>query len=289
MNLAQLRALVAVADAGGFTKAAATLGLTQSGVSHVVAALERELQLPLVTRTRGGVRLTVHGQLIIGHAREAVARVERISEVAATATRRRRRRIRVATFPSAGQLLPSLIAAYAVRLPEVAVVLLEGSDAEVRTWLDDRLVDAGVVADLDGGSAAEAYGVVLHRDRMLAVVEPGHPLAGQPSVQLAELADDPFLLSDNGCEPLLRRLYEDAGEPLQPQRRIRDMATLLALVREQLGVTVVPELSLTGAQGLVAIPLDPPAHRVLRLVPADPDDADLAVRTLLTVATAAAG
>ncbi|MEU6073478.1 LysR family transcriptional regulator [Micromonospora sp. NPDC047074] len=284
MNLAQLRALVAVVDTGGFTRAAATLGLTQSGVSHVVASLERELQLPLLSRTRDGVRLTAHGRQIIGHAREVVQRTERITEIAVAATDQHRRRLRLAAFPSAAQLLPAVIAAFAQQLPDVTVVLLEGSDSEVRAWLDDKLVDAGVIAHLDDDTAPGSGGVVLHRDRMLAVVDPDHPLAGQPTLTLADLADDPFLMSDNGCEPLLRRMYDAAGQPLRPHRRVRDMATLLALVREQLGVTVVPELSLTGAQALAAIPISPPAHRVLRLVPADTDPVDATVRALLDVA-----
>jgi len=288
MNLAQLRALVAVVDTGGFTKAAETLGLTQSGVSHVVASLERELQLPLVSRTRGGVRLTDHGRRIIGHAREVVHRTARIAEVAAAATGERRRRLRLAAFPSAGHLLPAVVAAFGHALPDVTVVLLEGSDAEVRAWLDDKLVDAGVVADLHGDAAAGGDGVVLHRDRMVAVVDPDHPLAGEPALTLADLADDPFLLSDNGCEPILRRMYHAAGLSLRPHRRVRDMATLLALVREQLGVTIVPELALTGAHALTAIPIVPAAHRVLRLVPADADPVDSTVRTLLDVARDAA-
>lgn len=285
MNLAQLRSFVSVIEEGGFTQAANTLGLTQSGVSHAVASLERELGLALVSRARGRVQLTAHGELIIGHARDVVRRVDRIAEEAAAAVGRHQGRLRVAGFPSAGQLLPAVIAELGRRLPEVTVVLLEGSDIEVRGWLDDGVIDVGVVAELLGchPSVEAAAGVLLCEDRMVAVLSPDHPLAGQADVTLTDLTDDPFLLSDSGCEPLLRQMHEAAGIELRPRRRVRDMSTLLALVREQLGVTVVPELSLTGVHGLIAVPVTPAARRALRLIPADPDDITATVRVLLDI------
>lgn len=58
-----------------------------------------------------------------------------------------------------------------------------------------------------------------------------------------------------------------AGLPLRPARRVRDLATLLAMVAEGLGVTVVPALALPGSHGLAVVALTPAAHRVLHLVP----------------------
>ena len=186
MNLAQLRALVAVADQGSFTGAAAALGLTQSAVSHTVASLEKELAVPLVLRRRGGTMLTSHGQQVLRHAREAVHRVDRIAQDCTVVAGRHRGRLRVAAFPSAAQLLPRLIAELARCQPEVTVVLLEGTDAEVQDWLRDRVIDLGVVAELRTGDqpSSPAPGALLAQDQMVAVLDRGHPLAGQPTVAL---------------------------------------------------------------------------------------------------------
>ncbi len=287
MNFAQLRAVVTVVDEGGFTPAAAVLGLTQSAVSHAVASLERELRLQLLSRARGGVGLTAHGERIIAHAREVVRRVDRISQDAAAIRGQHAGRLRLAGFPSAAQLLPALVAQFYRRFPDVSVVLLEGTDTEVRNWLEDRLVDVGVVAELDSptaGHSPTATSAVLATDRMVAVLDHDHPLAAQRSVNLAELSDDPFLLSDGGCEPLLRQMHEAAGLTLAPARRIRDMATLLALVGEGLGVSVIPELAVSSADRTVCIPVTPQAHRVLHLVPADPSDVSATVQALLLIA-----
>jgi len=285
MNLAQLKALVAVADQGSFTGAAAALGLTQSAVSHTVASLEKELAVPLVLRRRGGTLLTSHGQQVLRHAREAVHRVDRIAQDCTVVAGRHRGRLRVAAFPSAAQLLPRLIAELARCQPEVTVVLLEGTDAEVREWLRDRVIDLGVVAELRTGDqpSSPAPGALLAQDQMVAVLDRGHPLAGQPAVALDDLVDDAFLLSDGGCEPLLHQMHQAAGLRLQPARRVRDMATLLALVAEQLGVTVVPELALPPGHQLAVVPVTPTTHRALYLVPADEQDLPAAGHVLLDI------
>jgi hypothetical protein len=66
-------------------------------------------------------------------------------------------------------------------------------------------------------------------------------------------------------------MYHAADLTLRPKLRVRDMTTLLALVREQVGVTVVPELSLTDRRGLTAIPVTPLTYRRLILTPARTD------------------
>lgn len=98
MNLAQLRALVAVVDEGGFTPAAAALELTQSGVSHAIASLERELGLSVVARSRGTVAPTSQGEVILRPAREALHHVDRIVEDSAAARGHLRGRLRIAGF-----------------------------------------------------------------------------------------------------------------------------------------------------------------------------------------------
>jgi DNA-binding transcriptional LysR family regulator len=281
MNLAQLRGFVAVSDEGSFTAAAAALGLTQSGVSHAVASLERELGVTLLSRARDGVTPTTLGKDVLVHAREALYRVDRIAEDAAAAAGQYQGRLRVAGVPSACPLLAPLIAAFGHRFPDVDVVLLEGSDDEVAHWLRDRVADLGVQI-----ATGPSNGLPLAEDCMVAVLDRDHALATQTSLTLADLTDDPFLLSDGGCEPLLLRMYHAAGLTLQPKLRVRDMTTLLALVREHVGITVIPELSLTDQRGLVAIPITPPTYRRLILTPADPGDVGPAAQAFLDLTTA---
>ena len=77
-----------VVERASLTKAAEELGLTQSGVSHIVAAVEAELGLPLLKRTRTGARLTPEGERIMPHIRAIVAEERLLRQTAEEMARR---------------------------------------------------------------------------------------------------------------------------------------------------------------------------------------------------------
>ncbi|MDX6742369.1 LysR family transcriptional regulator [Actinocorallia sp. A-T 12471] len=267
MNLAQLRALRAVHEAGSVTGAADLLGVTQSAVSHALTSLENELGMRLVIRERSGCCLTEVGRRLMPHVVGALHHVERFAEEAAAASGLLDGRVRIGAFPSACRVLPRFVRAFRKLHPAVDVVLLEGTDAEVEEWIGTGVIDLGVVS----GPRPDLRTVPLAADEFLAVLPSAHPLAAERAVGLADLSDDPFLLSAAGCEPLIRAHYRAVGLDLSPAHRVQRMDTLLAMVREDLGVSVVPSLALPELlDGIRAIPLRPPAPRSLLLAaPAD--------------------
>lgn len=259
---AQLRAFVAVIEAGSFTAAATALELTQSGISHAIAGLEAALGTTLLERDRRGVALTEAGARALGEARAALYHLEQLRR-GATAPGEVRGRLRLGLFPSvAARLLPPVIGAFARCHPGVELVLREGTDDEVREWLRTSRIDIGVVTLPQSGLTT----VPLARDALLAVVPAAHPLAGADAIDVARLATEPFIMSAGGCEPLIRGIFALAGVAPQVRFAIRDVGTILALVREGLGVTIAPALTLPPTlDGLGVLGLDPPAERHLAL------------------------
>ncbi|GAB2830169.1 LysR family transcriptional regulator [Actinocorallia aurea] len=265
MNLAQLRALRAVHEAGSVTGAADLLGVTQSAVSHALTSLENELGMRLVIRERSGCCLTDIGRRLMPHVAGALHHVERFSEEAAAASGLLDGRVRIGAFPSACRVLPEFVRTFRRLHPAVDVVVLEGTDGEIDEWIRTGVIDLGVVS----GPRPDLRAVPLAGDEFLAVLPAAHPLAAEGSVCLADLADDPFLLSGAGCEPLIQTLYRALGLTLSPARRVQRMDTLLAMVREDLGVSVVPSLALPELlDGISAVPLRPAAPRRLLLAAA---------------------
>lgn len=282
MNLAQLRAFAGVAEAGSVTDAAAQLGLSQSAVSHALASLERELGSRLVVRDRAGCSLTELGARLLPDAAEALRHADRIAEVAAAEDGLRQGRLRVGTIPSASSVLLPLISQFKRSYPGVSVAVFEGADREVSNWIEQRTVDVGVVS----GPCPGLETVPFAEDEMLAVVPSGHRLAGRESVTIPDFAREPFLLSVGGCEPIIRRLHDQHHVPLAPVSRVTDMRTLLAMVREGLGVSIVPALSIgTSPDGITAMPLRPRAPRSLLLAAKDPDPGPAARTFLSSVAS----
>ena len=268
MNLAQLRAFASVARSGSVSDAALRLGLTPSAVSHALASLERELGARLIVRDRAGCLPTELGTRLLPDVTEALRHADRIADIAAAESGLREGRLRIGLIASASGVLLPLIAQFRHRYPGVTVAVFEGTDQEVSDWIDDRTIDLGVVT----GPRPDLETVPLAEDEMLAVLPSGHRLASRKDITVPGLAGEPFLMSAGGCEPAIRKLHDQHRVPFAPASRVTDMATLLAMVREGLGVSIIPALSLgTSHDGITALPLSPRAPRILLVSARDAD------------------
>lgn len=260
MNLTQLRSLIAVAETGSFTAAAGSVGITQSGMSQALAALEENLGVKLLVRQRHGVDLTAFGERALDHARAAFAHLEAIRQEAAKAAGDETGSIRIAAFPSVfATVLPPLLGRFRSLHPGVELVVLETDDREVEIWLETGCVDLGVVLNPPPDSAV----VLIGHDAWIGVLPATHRLGRRGTLSLADLAVEPFVLATGGCHVHARTLAEAAGLSLTDVRiEVRDWASAIALVREGVGVSLVPESTLPEKRkGLRTVRLDPPLFR----------------------------
>jgi len=263
MTFAQLRALHAVALTGNVTRAAEQLLMTQPAVSHAIRSLERELGVALLVRRSDGVSLTAVGAAVSERASIILGQLESLRADAAAAADQKAVTLRVGVLPSANaRLMPPLLRAYADAHPDVRVTVLEGSDPEVLDWLRTGAVDVAVVAQAEGDLEVAPLAI----DELLAVLPVEHPLASRGAVAIAELGNEPFIMAAGGCEAIISALARAAEVRLRRHYEVRDAASIAAMVRERLGVAIMPELSIPDDRnGLRVLPLDPAAHRRLNL------------------------
>jgi DNA-binding transcriptional LysR family regulator len=261
IGISHLRAFVAVLDSGSFSLAASELGISQSAVSHSVATLERSLGAPVFVRS-SGVRLTVLGEQILAPARQVVGAYGAIRDVASQHGGQPSGTVRIAAPPTACQgILPQLLHRWQHEFPLGQLVVLEGDDAEVESWLSEGAVELAVLIDRPSDD-----GVLLTTDHFHALLGSVHPLADEAEIDIVDLDDDSMIVSTSGCEEYVRKIYRLAHRPLRRGHSVRDMGTLLAMVRSGLGVSVVP--GLTSAMldhRLVMIPLRQYVSRDLTL------------------------
>lgn len=256
MNLTQLRSLIAVAEAGSFTAAAEAVGITQSGISQALAALEDALGVKLLVRQPHGVELTAFGERTLDHARVAFAHLETIRQEAAETRGEENGSIRIAAFPSVfATFLPPLLRRFRAQHPGIKVVTLETDDREVMAWLNSGAVDLGVVLN----PPEESDAILIGEDSWVGILPPGHRLGRRGALSLAELAAEPFVLATGGCHVHARTLVEAAGLSLPDVRmEVRDWSSAIALVREGVGVGIVPESTLSEKRkGVGVVRLDP--------------------------------
>lgn len=283
MNLTQLRSLIAVAEAGSFTAAAEAVGVTQSGMSQALRALEENLGIKLLVRQRHGIELTAFGERALDHARAAFTHLEAIRHEAAEAKGEQIGSVRIAAFPSVfATVLPPLLRRFRLLYPDIELVALETDDREVEAWLESGVVDLGVVLNPSPDSTA----VLIGEDAWIGILPTAHPLAHQSRLSLAELAAEPFVLATGGCHVHARSLMDAANLTLTDVRiEVRDWVSAIALVREGIGVSLVPESTLPENQkGLRTVQLDPPLYRRFGLMTAPGHELSIPAKQMLALA-----
>jgi len=283
MNLMHWRLVVAVADHGNITRAAERVGMTQSGASQALALIEENLGVQLFSRESRQTLPTAIGLPVIEQARVMLGALQTIRQTVDSVRPMLRGTIRLASFPMVlASFLPPLLRQFNRLYPGIEVVALEVSDDEVDALLAAGLVDLGVLLN----PAPERNAGSLGRDAWVAVAPAEHPLAqrgAEQGVSLQELAALPFVLATGGCSTNARSLAAEAGLPLQDVRvEVREWSSAFTLVRENLGVTLVPEMTLpTDRRGLRIIALTPRIERVFSLVLPAGQAASPAVQALL--------
>jgi DNA-binding transcriptional LysR family regulator len=244
MTFTQLEIFSLVAELQGFTAAALRLGISQSAISHAIKSLEKELGVPLIVRQQSSVEVTEVGKRLLTRAREILGLAEAMQQEVSAARGLRQGLVRIGSFgpTSSLKLLPSILHAFREKYPGVEVQIDEGSDNEVKQWIQDRRVDIGFLV-----LPNESFDTVpLVEDEMVAIVPASHPLAGMASVTAADLQALPYIMSDTGCGALVEPAFVKAGLAMRVQYRISQIMTILGMVQAGDGVAVMPELALPG-------------------------------------------
>ncbi len=261
-ELRHVRYFLAVADELNFTRAAERLHIAQPPLSAAIRQLEEQLGVSLFDRTSRQVVLTPAGRLLVELGRDLLDRADGVFAEVRAVERAPTGRLRVGISPTARfGLAPLVLAACASRVP--GVMLYPREDATGALLHDLR---AGRL-DLVLGFCAPPD-AALERERLrdapaVVHVRSGHPLARRASVSLAELRDDPVIVSGGPDSPgytqAVLGLFRQAG--LEP-RTVPDPYPDLGLqaVREGIGVVVYARSAFAEeVEGSAFVPIEPRA------------------------------
>jgi DNA-binding transcriptional LysR family regulator len=266
-EIRQLRAVVAVAEFGSFTRAAGALALSQPALTVQVRGLEQALGQRLFDRNTRSVSPTRAGRELIPELRRLLASIDLALAETRQSARMARGVVRIAVLPSAASgILPDLIAGFRTAHPSIDFVLRDVIASEVVALTLSEEVDLGIT----GGSVDSSELAVLLEgaDRMHAVFPTGHALDGQTPVGLAEAAAHPLVLMTRATS--VRAVVDAAiaSENLRPHvaAEATYMSTAIGMVRAGLGVAILPEtaLEVKALPTLRSVPIEGP--RMLRTI-----------------------
>jgi DNA-binding transcriptional LysR family regulator len=261
MELRHLRYFKAVAENGGFARAARLLHVAQSAISGQIRDLEEELGVALFDRAKRQIRLTYHGELFLKDARTVLAFAD-----GAVANMQRSLRGEVGTLTigffaaGTGTFFPAIIKEFKRRFPDVQVSLVEMTTAMHHKALQAGTIDVAFTRPTPPSDAATLHFELLHSDRLSAVMLKSHPLAKKRSILIRELADERFILADRNHQPFafdkVISLCAEAGFSPRIGATATASSGMVALVEAGEGVAILARGSIIMHHNeLVVVPL----------------------------------
>lgn len=274
------RAFLKVVEVGSYTRAAEILGYTQPALSQMIASLEKEIGITLLYRSRYGVRMTPEGEHLFPDIQKTVRQYDDLRRKEDEIKGLDSGIVRIGTVSSVScHWLPGMIQKFWKTYPNVQLVLHQGDYTSICDWVQTGTVDFGFA----NPAAAKGLEVqTLWTDPFVVVLPKTHPLAQKDSVSLKKLAPEPYLMLEEGCysEPL--EAFRRAGITPNVRLTMHDDYSILSMVEQGLGYSILAELVLKKtAYDVAALPIEEPVLRNMALVMKEKKGLSAAARTFL--------
>ena len=241
MSVSKYQMFLKTVECGSFSRAAEELNFTQSGVSHAVQALEDELGITLLSRNRGGVVLTADGRALLPRVEALCAAHHALMQSAADLKGLDAGLVKVATFSSvSAQWLPSILKSFGDVYPNIEFEVVDADFyGQTEEWILQGKVDCGFLR-LPSVKNLQTY--ALHRDELQVIVPCDHPYADRDPFPVPALAEEPFIQLEEGDDYEIMAAFDEMGIRPNVKYIAREVRTILAMVSEGLGISLLPEL-----------------------------------------------
>ncbi|MFE3576077.1 LysR family transcriptional regulator [Lysinibacillus sp. NPDC059133] len=286
MDIKQLQYFIAVAGHMNFSKAAEKLHISQPSLSNAIKKLEQEIGSPLLERNTRNLQLTEAGELLYERANVILKNMEVLKIEMDEVIVRGTSEITIGVMESIKHWLPKVIAEYKKEYPEMMIHLVDilGSkrvEKSLKSYKTHLIITNQIMVD------EELEVNCLYEERLVAVLPLNHPLAKKEKLTIADLSEEHFIISTEGFQTRhdILDAFEKADQNINIQFEIERFETAVSLVRENLGITILPENYLKGptSKTIVQKGIDcPNLRRNVYVVYLKNRHLPLAIRQLLT-------
>jgi len=262
LSLRDIRAFIAVAQTGSFTRAATRLHLSQPALTVQVRRLEETVGVKLFDRNSRSVALTPAGRELLPMLQKSLHDMEHVLIDARELGNGSSGTVRIACLPTfAASVLPELVQEIKKAVPRAGFLVHDVVASMVNTLVRSEEVDIG----LTGGDLTDTAFDVLFAggDRLVAVLPKRSALARRRRIRLADLSGVPLVLTAQGTSvrAVVDNAFANAGCTPEIACEPTYMMTAVAMVRAGLGVTILPESAreVRAEPELLVRPVDDPA------------------------------
>ena len=212
MDTKRWNVMLAVNDYGSFTRAGQILGYTQSGITQMMKALEKEVGFSLFAKDKHGMVLTDEAKTLIPSVRAFLNADEVVRQQIASLKGLQTGTIRIGTYLSCSiHWIPRIIREFCRSHPDIHFRIIEGLEDELPDWIRERRVDIGFVSRQKG---KDYQFLSVMDDELYAVIPKGHPLASFDEIPIAQFNGIPFVSTEYAPSSDLHRTLP--GIPYPP-------------------------------------------------------------------------
>ena len=247
MELKKLNYFVTIVDQMSFSKAAEKLHISQPSLSKAMKNMESELGFQLIERNTRNISLTEAGEVLYDRALHLLLEMEIVNKEMQEVKLVGKGEIRLGMIESVKHWIPKVLSQYNKKFPEVNITLTEvlsGNDVKtsLRRYETHAIITNQLVKEIDIET------IPLYNEKLVLVLHESHPLVASEVISLKQLESEPFIMSAKGFqtrEDILQAFKSEGATPTV-KFEIERFETVLSLVRENLGIAIIPENYLQG-------------------------------------------
>lgn len=263
MDAKKLEILMTAVDLGSFSRASEVVGYTQSGLTHLVNSLEREIGFPLIVRSHNGISLTEQGRDLMPDIRQFLQANASLENRIQGIREKQTETIRIAAYASIAMFwMPEILYRFRRICPNVDVDLRMVDHAlEPFELLQDGKTDVIFASRQNYGTCEWTP---LYHELLYAILPKDYPLKSSSEFPLEEFEGKEFLMPYGRFDIDVHAAFKREGVKANEQTVYVDDETVIRMVGKGLGISMMSELMIRGnTDDVLCIPVTPKSIREL--------------------------
>ena len=264
MTLTFCRIFSRIVTEGSFIKAAESLNMTPSAVSHAVSDAEAQVGFKLFNRTKTGVTLTENGKKLYPAVLQLLGCEDALNQTVDNLNGLRGGTINLGIFNSVcTNWMPDIFRRFEALYPEIRINIYEGSYDDVIYWIKNGFVELGF---LSTACTTELPVDGRYIDPLVCIVPPDFPNREEGYIHIDEMRNQHFIIQREGSDADVQKLLKTGGLHYHTSCHVLDDTSVMAMIACRRGISIMPRLTAKGLEGnLKVLRLKPEYHRVIGL------------------------
>lgn len=260
MDFQEYEILMDLAETKNITRTAERLGYSQPGASHILKKIEKELGFPVITREKYGVTLTPAAKLLLPDIREILTTREKLEQTIYHIKGLEYGRMTIGAYSSVSiHLLPQILREFKELHPNLIIDIREGGADNILDWMDNNMID---FAFISRPYARTLEFLSYGKDPLVAVLPEGYAVDAKDCFPMHRFNGKPFIISAAGNDFDIHNALRCSGITPDYNYSVLDDHTILSMVENKLGLSILTKLICTGCHYKVdLLPVDPPSYR----------------------------